>query len=178
MSGIPLKFKLLPGKIHLLNPKVHKLPQDCVYSGTPVNPVITIKLRSVEWGWYYNLLNTGIHLPRPKDAPPPVFRTTRPSPLMDSVINTWVANGQLVPNPGLKFAKPMFLVPKPENQIRPIIDYSEWTPFIKAPYFSLLTAGSATRKIPLGNVMIKIDLKSGFHQLLLAKSSFNHNGIC
>lgn len=44
--------------------------------------------------------------------------------------------------------------------------------------FSLLTAGSAIRKIPLGNLMIKLDLKSGFHQLPLATSSFNHNGIC
>lgn len=72
----------------------------------------------------------------------------------------------------------MFLDTKPDNQVRPIIDYSAWTPFIKAPHLSLLTAGSAIRKIPLGNLMIKIDLKSGFHQLPLAKSSYNHNGIC
>lgn len=72
----------------------------------------------------------------------------------------------------------MFLVPKPDDQVRPIIDYSEWTPYIKASHFSLLTAGSAIRKIPLGNVMIKIYLRSGFHQLPLSKDSFNHNCIC
>lgn len=87
---------------------------------------------------------------------------------MDTVIEKWVHNGLLVPNPNLKYAQPMFLVPKPDNQVRPVIDYSEWTPFIVAPKFSLLTAGAAIRKIPLGNLMIKLDLKAGFHQLPLA----------
>lgn len=41
----------------------------------------------------------------------------------------------------------------------------------------MLTAGAAIRKIPLGNLMIKVDLTSGFHQILLAKSSYKHNGI-
>lgn len=97
---------------------------------------------------------------------------------MDVVINKWIDNGLLVPNPTLKFAQPMFLVPKPDNKVRPIVDYSEWTEFITAPKFSLLSAGEAIRNIPLGNNMIKLDLKSGFHQLPLAKTSFNHNGIC
>lgn len=71
----------------------------------------------------------------------------------------------------------MFLFPKPDNKIRHIMDYSAWTPFIIAPHFFMLTAGSAIRKIPLGNSMIKIDLTSGFHQLPLAKSSYNRNSI-
>lgn len=96
---------------------------------------------------------------------------------MDTVIDKWVENSLLIPNPKLKFAQPMFLVPKPDNKVRPIIDYSEWTPFIIAPKFSLLTAGAAIREIPLGNVMIKLDLKAGIHQLPLAASSHNHNGI-
>lgn len=37
MSGIPLKLKLLPGKIHLLNPKVHRLPKDSTYGETKVS---------------------------------------------------------------------------------------------------------------------------------------------
>lgn len=177
MSGIPLKLKLLPGKLHLLNPKIHKLPKDCTYNEAKVPTATPIKLRSKEGDWYFNTLHKGIHLPRPKDAPA-LFRKTKPSALMDTVVNKWLENGLLVPNPQLKYAQPMFLVPKPDNQVRPIIDYSEWTPYIIAPKFSLLTAGSAIRKIPFGNVMIKLDLKSGFHQIPLALSSFNHNGIC
>lgn len=96
---------------------------------------------------------------------------------MDTVIDKWISNGLLVPNPQLKFAQPMFLIPKPDNKVRPIIDYSEWTPYIIAPKFSLLSAGAAIRDIPLGNIMIKLDLKAGFHQIPLAASSFNHNGI-
>lgn len=80
---------------------------------------------------------------------------------MDTVINKWLENELLVPNPNLKYAQPMFFVPKPDNQVRPTIDYSEWTQFIIAPRFSLLTAGSTIRKIPLGNLLIKLDLKSG-----------------
>lgn len=176
MSGIPLKLKLLPGKLHLLNPKVHKLPVSSVYEEAKVTTATPIKLRNREGEWYFKTLSQGIHLPRPKDAPA-IFRKTKPSPLMDTIINKWVDNGLLVPNPNLKFAQPMFLVPKPDNKVRPIIDYSEWTPFIISPKFSLLTAGAAIREIPLGNVMIKLDLKSGFHQIPLATSSFNHNGI-
>lgn len=97
---------------------------------------------------------------------------------MDSVIDRWKDNSLITPNPQLKYAQPMFLVPKADNGVRPIIDYSEWTPYIVAPRFSLLTAGAAIREIPLGNLMIKLDLKAGFHQLPLAESSYNHNGIC
>lgn len=175
MSGIPLKLKLLPGKLHLLNPKVHRLPVDSICDEIKVPTATPIKQRNKEGEWYYKTLSQGIHLPRPRNAPP-IFRKTKPSPLMDTVINKWVENGLLIPNPNLKFALPMFLVPKPDNKVRPIIEYSEWTPFIIAPKFSLLTAGAAIREIPLGNVMIKLDLKSGFHQIPLAASSHNHNG--
>lgn len=168
MSGIPLKLKLLPGKIHLLNPKVHRLPQDSIYNESKVSTVTPLRLRSKDGEWYFKTLRDGIHLPRPRDAPP-LFRKTKPSPLMDTVIDKWLKNGLLIPNPSLKYAQPMFLVPKPDDQVRPIIDYSEWTPYIVAPKFSLLTAGAAIRKIPLGNVMIKLDLKAGFHQLPLAE---------
>lgn len=176
MSGIPLKFKLLPGKLHLLNPKVHKLPVNSTYDEARVSTATPIKLRGKDGDWYYKTLSKGIHLPRPRNAPP-IFRKTKRSPLMDTVINKWIDNGLLVPNPNLKFAQPMFLVPKPDNKVRLIIDYSEWTDFIIAPKFSLLTAGAAIRDIPLGKNMIKLDLRSGFHQLPLAESSYNHNGI-
>lgn len=69
---------------------------------------------------------------------------------MDIVVNTWIEIDLLVPNPNLKFAQALFLVPKPEGKIRLIIDYSPWTQYIIAPRFSLLSAGSAIRRIPLG----------------------------
>lgn len=137
MSGIPLKFKLLPGKLHLLNPKVHRLHVSCTYDEDKVPTATPIRLRGKDGKWYYDTLSKGIHLPRPKNAPG-IFRKTKQSPLMDTIVNKWVENGLLIPNPNLKFAQPMFLVPKPNNKVRPIIDYSEWTDFIIAPKFSLL----------------------------------------
>lgn len=96
---------------------------------------------------------------------------------MDRVIAAWKSAGLLVPNNNLKFAMPMFLVPKPNNEVRPRIDYSSWTDYIVTPRFSLKTAGEALRLIPANSLMIKIDLKSGFHQLPLHSEFFNHNGV-
>lgn len=45
MSGIPLKLKLLPGKIHLLNPKIHKSPVNSTYSETKVPTATPLKLQ-------------------------------------------------------------------------------------------------------------------------------------
>lgn len=126
MSGIPLKLKLLPGKIHLLNPKVHKLPAHCVYNETKVPTATPIRLRSRDEEWYFKSLSKGVHLPRPHNNTA-LFIKTKQSPLMDTVVNKWIENGLLVPNPQLKYTQPMFLVPKPDDQVRPIIDYSEWT---------------------------------------------------
>lgn len=77
------------------------------------------------------------------------------------------AAGLLTPNPNLKYAMPIFLVPKPDNGVRPIIDYSLWTEYIVIPYFSLKSAGEAVREIPPGSYLVKIDLKTGFNQIPL-----------
>lgn len=126
----------------MLNPKIHRLPLDSTYDDTKVSTATPIKLRSKEGDWYFKTLSQGVRLPRPKDAPA-LFRKTKPSNLMDTVVNKWVDKGLLIPNPNLRYAQPMFLVPKPDNKVRPIIDYSEWTPYIIAPKLYLLTAGSA-----------------------------------
>lgn len=73
---------------------------------------------------------------------------------------------------------PMFLVPKPNNEARLIIDYSSCPEYIVTPRFSLRTAGEALRIIPGNSLIIKIDLKSGFHQLPLHPEFLNHNGMC
>lgn len=106
------------------NRKVHRLPPGSSYDEAKVPMAFPINLRNKEGMWYHKTLSEGVHLPRPKDAPK-IFRKTKPSALMDTVVNTWIDNGLLVENPSLKFAQPMFLVPKPDNKVRPIIDYSE-----------------------------------------------------
>lgn len=70
---------------------------------------------------------------------------------MDRVIAAWKDAGLLVPNRQLKYAMPMFLIAKADGGVRPIVDYSQWTPFINTPRFSLLAAGEALRKIPAGS---------------------------
>lgn len=88
---------------------------------------------------------------------------------MDRVIASWRAAGRLAPNPDLKFAMAMFLVPKPDGGVHHrliiptalwglIIDYSPWTEFIVTPEFSLKLAAAAVREIPPGALMVKIDL--------------------
>lgn len=96
---------------------------------------------------------------------------------MDRVVAAWKGAGLLVPFPRFKHAMPMFAVPKPDWGIRPIIDYSPWTMYIKTPRFSLLTAGKALRQIPLGSFLIKVDLKSCFHQLKVNPAHYPFNGI-
>lgn len=81
-----------------------------------------LHLRGIDLNWYERTLRFGIHLPRPQDAPP-VFKVTKPSAVMDRVVGAWKQAGLLVPNPNLKFAVAMFLVAKPNREVRPIIDY-------------------------------------------------------
>lgn len=66
MSGTPLKLKLLPGKLHLLNPKVHRLPINSSYDEAKVPTATPIKLRNRDGDLYFNTLSKGIHLPRPR----------------------------------------------------------------------------------------------------------------
>lgn len=67
----------------------------------------------------------------------------------------------------------MFIVPKPDNGVRPIIYL--WTAYIVIPYFSLKSNGEAVRQIPPGSYLVKIDLKSGFNQLPLHRQFRDYN---
>lgn len=130
MSGAPIRVRIQPGNIHLVTPDVHRIGADAI--DTP----FALRLRGCDADWYERTVKFGIRLPRPANAPP-VFRITKPSVVMDRVIDAWKTAGLLVPNNNLKFAMPMFLVPKPNNDVRPIIDYSSWTDFIITPKLSL-----------------------------------------
>lgn len=96
---------------------------------------------------------------------------------MDKVVSDWERAGLLTPHPKLAHAMPMFLVPKPDGSVRPIIDFYPWTQYIDTPRFSHLTAGKALRDIPLGSYLMKLDLKSGFHQLTINVPHRRFNGI-
>lgn len=96
---------------------------------------------------------------------------------MDRVVAAWRAAGLLVPNRHLKYAFTMFLVPKAVNHVRPILDLSPWTDSIITPHFTLNSASMAIRDIKPNCLLVKIDLKSGFHQLPLHARSHNHIGI-
>lgn len=74
-------------------------------------------------------------------------------------------------------AFPVFPVPKPDGTVRPIIDFSAWTPYIHTPRFSLHSAGTALKSIPHKAFLIKIDLQSGFHQLKIDPSTGKFNGV-
>lgn len=98
------------------------LDADIVNSG--VNIPSPLRLQGLDADWYKRTLRHGVRLPRPANAPA-VFHCTRPGALMDcAVVESWKAAGLLTPNPNLKNAMPMFLIPMPDNGERPIIDYS------------------------------------------------------
>lgn len=142
MSGAPLHVRVQPGLVHLINPDVHRIGADAIVTDPGVDTPFALRYAD----WYERTVKFGIRLPRPVNAPA-VFRVTRPSAVMDRVVTAWKAGGLLVPNPNLKFPMPMFLVPKPNGEVRSITDYSTWTEFIITPKFSLKTAGEASRLI-------------------------------
>lgn len=59
---------------------------------------------------------------------------------------------------------PIFLVPKFDNGVHSIIDFSLWTVYIVIPYISLKTADDGVCEIPPRSYPVKIDLKFGFYQ--------------
>lgn len=81
---------------------------------------------------------------------------------MYRVIQRWTEDGLLLPFQQLCNAFQVFIILKADGGIRPIVDYSLWTPYIVTPRFSLLSAARAVRDIPQGSKLVKIDLKSGF----------------
>lgn len=99
-SRVHIRLRLLPEKLHLIQPQVHSLNNNSSYSATTV--ARPIKLYSQDGAWYFSTLIDGVHLPRPLTVPK-IFKVTKPSKLMDSILHTWVNNGLLVPNPNLKY---------------------------------------------------------------------------
>lgn len=162
ISGAPIKLRLQPGLVHLIDPQAHAIDPDFEYPDPAVEVCGPLFLNHRDKRYLREITTYGVNLPRPANAPS-VFRQTRPSSAMDKIVRAWKGAGLLVPNRQLKHAMQMFLVPKPDGAVRPIIDYSPWTEFIVAPHFSLLSAGGAVRKISPYAHMVKVDLKSGFH---------------
>lgn len=175
-SGAPLGLRIQPGTIHLLEPTSHRPDPNQEYADPSVEVCAPLFLHDTDRKFLRHVTTHGVNLPRPFGAPP-TFIATRPSALMDQVIAAWKRAGLLVPNQQLRYAMPNFLIAKADGGVRPIVDFSCWTPYIVTPHFSLLAAGEALRRIPAGNFMIKIDLRSGFHQLPINTAHYNFNGI-
>lgn len=156
ISGAPLPVRL-NARVHLLEPSRHTVADDADIGDVFVRLPPPLRLRGLDGDWYVRTLKFGIRLPRPAGAPL-VFKATRSSVVMVRAIASWRAAELLVPNPDLKFTMAMFLVPKADGGVRPIIDYSPWTEFIVTPKFSLKSAVTAVREIPPDALMVKIDL--------------------
>lgn len=176
VSGPPLPTRFQPGTIHLLDPARHVINEDADVEQAVVDCPPPLRLRGPDRQWYERVLTHGILLTRPLGAPK-VFIKTRHSRLMDRIIDAWRRAGLLTPNRQLKYAFPMFAVPKSDGNVRPILDLSMWTDFIVLPDFSLKSAGLAIRDLQPNDLMIKLDLKAGFHHLPLHAHSFNHIGL-
>lgn len=121
ISGAPLPARLNAG-VHLLEPSRHTVADDAEIGDVFVRLPPPLRLRGLDGDWYVRTLKFGIRLPRPAGALL-VFKATRSSVVMDRAIASWRAAELLVPNPDLKFTMAMFLVPKPDGGVRPIIDY-------------------------------------------------------
>ena len=63
-----------------------------------------------------------------------------------------------------------FTVPKPDGSRRPILDLSDLNPQIPTPKFRMEGFREVRQLLRRGYWMIKIDLKSAYHHLLLHRS--------
>nr|CAD7574994.1 unnamed protein product [Timema californicum] len=122
-----------------------------------------------------NNLREGVMLPRPRDAPHN-FQRTRSSLRMWEIIKDWVQTGLLIQE-DCADVFPLFLLGMRNKGIRIIHDFSNWTEYINAPYFSLVSAGAALREILEGHFLIKTDLRSGFYHIPLTPDSKRFAGV-
>nr|CAD7194207.1 unnamed protein product [Timema douglasi] len=95
---------------------------------------------------------------------------------MWEIIKDWVQTGLLIQE-DCADAYTLFLLGMRNKGIRIIHDFSNWTEYINAPYFSLVSAGAALREILEGHFLIKTDLRSGFYHLPLTPDSKRFAGV-
>jgi hypothetical protein len=84
------------------------------------------------------------------------------------------------PDPG--FYSRIFLVPKPENKWRPIIDLSALNSHIPCPTFKMETPGSILRSVQKGQWLTSLDLKDAYFHIPIHPESrrylrFLHQGV-
>lgn len=91
MSGAPVGVRLQPGMVHLLHPTSHRIHSVAIVTVSGVDMPHALHLRGIDLNWYKRTLRFGIHLPRPRDAPP-VFKVIKPS----AVIGWLVRGSKLV----------------------------------------------------------------------------------
>jgi hypothetical protein len=84
------------------------------------------------------------------------------------------------PDPG--FYSRIFLVPKPGNKWRPIIDLSALNSHIPCPTFKMETPGSILRSVQKGQWLTSLDLKDAYFHIPIHPESrrylrFLHQGV-
>jgi hypothetical protein len=123
------------------------------------------------------IMTNGTLLPPPKGAPP-VFIATRPSPMLDQVVDQLLQAGILQPNPDVVNAFRLFTVAKPDGSARPILDLSPWTRFYNKPPMRLYSSAQVLDALPRGAFLMKIDLKQGFFRIPVVRKHKNFYGVC
>jgi hypothetical protein len=99
--------------------------------------------------WVSYVVQHGVDLPPPQHAPR-VFKRTQPSLLMDQVINDFIRQGILQPQP-IVAAYRAFLVPKSSGAARFVMDLSPLTPFYLVPHITLYSAASLVHSPAMGS---------------------------
>nr|CAD7403541.1 unnamed protein product [Timema poppensis] len=147
--------------------------RDCVYRIAQVQPLRPIVWNNATRFW---ILQGGVDLPRPPEAPV-MFQRTKNSPKIVEVIEDWVLKGWLCPDDNERHMFPLYLIPKVNGTIRIIQDISPCTAYFETPRFSLLTAGRALQDIPTGYWLRKLDLVYGFYHMELNQESSRTIGV-
>ncbi|CAD5227577.1 unnamed protein product [Bursaphelenchus xylophilus] len=112
-----------------------------------------------------------------KKAPVPIFFKARPVPFalksqVDKKLDELEAKGELKKVMNAEFASPLVIVPKPDGEIRLCVDFKRTiNPQLDIPEHPLPTTEVIFQALNGGKKFSKVDLKSAFNQLKLAKDS-------
>jgi len=105
------------------------------------------------------------------------YRKTKPTILLDKIVQDMVQEGMLVKSDRIACALPWFLVAKPNGSARLICDYSQWTGHYKIPQMRLKNIPLVLQTSSPEDYAVKIDLKSGFFQLKLHPDCWPYHGL-
>jgi len=106
-----------------------------------------------------------------------IYRKTKPTALLDSIVSEMEQEGMLLRTDKLACVIPWFLVAKPSGAARLICDYSTWTNHYKVPPMDLKNIPIVLTTSSAQDYAVKIDLRSGFFQLPLHPTCWKYHGL-